>query len=116
MQGAAHGRHLVGRSLPPEPQLCQILLAEGLVFLRQKLPQVGQADAGLESLALASRFLQVIQALLAGGASRQGRVAPQDALAGQGEFPAVLGEDVQALPFQFQDHPAQDPFFLKEFD
>jgi hypothetical protein len=39
----------------------------------------------------------------------------QEALGGQGEFPARLGQDVQALSLPLQDDAAEEALVLKEF-
>ena len=40
----------------------------------------------------------------------------EEALGGQGDLPAGLGQHLQPLAFQFQDNAAENAFFFKEFD
>ena len=39
----------------------------------------------------------------------------QEAFGGQGDLPAGLGQDMEALAFEFQDDAAEDALFLEKF-
>jgi hypothetical protein len=39
----------------------------------------------------------------------------QETLGGEGEFPAVLSQDTEALAFEFQDDATEEALFLKKF-
>jgi hypothetical protein len=54
--------------------------------------------------------------LAGGGGGERWAAGVQDPLFGQGQFTAVLGEDMEPVPLEFQDHSAQDSFLFKEFD
>jgi hypothetical protein len=74
-------------------------------------------DTCLKTLPLPGGFLQISHDLLAGKTGGVGAGAGmEDPLGGQGHLPAGLGQDLEALSFEFQNQGAEETFFFINFD